>query len=476
VEIKPGATSGGVSVDLSDEKMNEDTSILNLRAAWIREDITPELAVGGSFYTHQARRSGFEAVDGRLESNAVVIQSGAASIYLVQLDCFAVGTGFREAVLAGTGGLITTDQLILLASHSHCGVNLDVALPELGVPGLDYYERVVGVVARSIQRLAAAPKVEAHLQYGEGPDRGQSVNRRGRRWVWSRRPLRWRRMVLLAPDSRGPRDGMIRLLKIVENGPGQKLCGLFWEYACHPVSYPRRLEASAEFPGVVRRELRKIHGNDLGILFLPGFLGNIRPRIISRRPSIRSFLSGNFFQASFRPASLTEWQGWAGSIAEDAARILREGEFHTLRGETLAIYRRQYPVAGLCPNENHQKLLTFTLLCLGYHANLVFVSAEMMIEYQELVREKLFPSGVLICACCTDGVFGYLPTTKIIQEGGYEAGGFFGPFALAGPFVENPSEKVGEMLATLRSATQAGPPSPATRPPGSNRTQEHRGC
>jgi len=70
----------------------------------------------------------------------------------------------------------------------------------------------------------------------------------------------------------------------------------------------------------------------------------------------------------------------------------------------------------------------------GKDLTLVALSGEVVSEYVPLIQRAVGPGNLWIAAYCNDA-FGYLPTKKILQEGGYETrglipeAGFFAPEA-----------------------------------------------
>jgi hypothetical protein len=83
------------------------------------------------------------------------------------------------------------------------------------------------------------------------------------------------------------------------------------------------------------------------------------------------------------------------------------------------------------------------------HFQFVSLSAEPCAGYVEKV-EQLFPGMTTVPVGYTRGVFGYLPTTAMLQEGGYEVATFFRYFGLAGSFQSDVELKILSSLAELR--------------------------
>jgi len=96
---------------------------------------------------------------------------------------------------------------------------------------------------------------------------------------------------------------------------------------------------------------------------------------------------------------------------------------------------------------------------LGHSLTLVGLPEETVSEYVPLLKRALGGEGLWTAGYCND-VSGYLPTVKILGEGGYECRGLFGP--ALGWFAPQAQKEV--IQAVCRLATQAGRKLPPVRP------------
>jgi hypothetical protein len=55
---------------------------------------------------------------------------------------------------------------------------------------------------------------------------------------------------------------------------------------------------------------------------------------------------------------------------------------------------------------------------------LVALSGEVVVDYVGLIEKALGPNQLWVSAYCND-VFGYLPSARVLQEGGYETRGLY---------------------------------------------------
>jgi neutral ceramidase len=77
----------------------------------------------------------------------------------------------------------------------------------------------------------------------------------------------------------------------------------------------------------------------------------------------------------------------------------------------------------------------------GSDLTLVAIAGETCVDYSSRLKRELAGPSVWVAGYCND-VFGYLPSLRVLREGGYEAGGAMLWGALPGPFTETVEERV----------------------------------
>ena len=66
----------------------------------------------------------------------------------------------------------------------------------------------------------------------------------------------------------------------------------------------------------------------------------------------------------------------------------------------------------------------FTVWQFGADVTLVGLPGEVVVDYVPLLEQALGPNQLWIAAYCND-VFGYLPSARVLREGGYETRGLY---------------------------------------------------
>ena len=389
-------------------------------------DITPESAVplAGS----EIRTGVFHGVADRLEANALVLRQGDSPIVFVTLDSLFVGAELRSGVLGRLGGALPEESLFFAASHTHFAPATDDRRPRLGRMDPRYLEQVCEQVSGLVSGLLSRPQAAVTMEYVRG-QANHAINRRRRAlWHLSRRGPRVGAIVG-APNPDGPRDESIHFLRV--SRPDGRPLAVIWSYACHPVGFPRPLEITAEYPGRVRRRLREYLEPDLPVLFWQGFAGDIRPPELDGSTSFAGRARRLLLGPRFGRFSDAEWESWADSLA---ARVVDTASAPGARRVTgpIGIHRVTRPLGNFVLGVSDDRQVAFHRVRLGTELTVVGVSAEVVTEYRALV-DKTFPDSINIPVGYLDEVYGYMPTARMLREGGYEASWFLRPFSLEGP-------------------------------------------
>jgi len=357
-----------------------------------------------------------------IEINVLALwdELGAEPMLIVSVDALYVGAELRDAIADAAG--LPPGRVLTFASHTHRAPMLDASKPALGTPDPQHMERVLALATKTIRETLAtsAPDVELWSASGFAD---HSINRR--RWkllTLSRKPTVAK--YVNAPNKDGVRDETV-VTATIRDHAGEPIAVL-WNYACHPVAGPHGNEVSAHFPGFVRDEIRRREGKeDLPVIFLQGFSGNTRPRASVRARSavrrVQQALTGPVFETM----AARDYERWAASLGQTVEEV-RDGETR-LPVDTLTVARVDVDSSEFFAPAAEP--VRFARLDIGSEFTIVAVSAEVVAEYAQPVRQ-MASSRIVCLAGCFDDAFGYLPTAAILREGGYEGGEFAPEFGI----------------------------------------------
>jgi hypothetical protein len=370
----------------------------------------------------------FERVSDPLEINGILLRDRRVAALLLSVDALYVGGHLLEAIEGQLERVGLANCVVLAAaSHTHYAPALDATKPALGLIDDQYAAQVQERASTLVERLANWAPDDARLCYGSG-SAVHAVNRR--RLGWHMAGGLPRRAIGMRANPSGPNDQSIHLVRF-DGEDGQPLAVL-WSYACHPVAFPRPLEVTADFPGVVRHALRAQFGSDLPVLFLQGFSGDLRPPAMippGRHPKrrMKDVLQGPSL-GRFSEADYAQWSGSLARIVSGVASGKLTALAPAVRCATVRV-----PLGRLIEGGDEPRELTISRFELADTLQLLALSAEVVVEYGTSLT-RLFPELQSIPVGCAGDVYGYLPTQRMVGEGGYEAEDFLESFGLAGRF------------------------------------------
>jgi hypothetical protein len=339
----------------------------------------------------------------------LALDSGGSRFYLISSDLCLFSPSLYDGVMSdlqkGTG--IDPKHVLWSVTHTH-------AAPEIGPS--DMYKTLLGrsdhewdreYTARTTRALVdavrtARDKLEpARIAFGTGVAMA-NINRRAR-------DVDGRVSIGLNPE--GPVDRQFNLIRL--DRPDGSPIALVVNYAMHgTVMSGQNLSISGDGPGVVAAYLEEKLGGT--VLYVNGAAGNIAP-IYSVYPNAKSghlpefrVLLGNRVLAAVK--SLAPGTGEA---------LIRHGEkiVETPRKESL-VWPEE--LAAYAKTDGGRPLVRLPIRFVRINDAVIWSApVEMFCEIAMDVRDRS-PFAHTMYFGYTNGWFGYLPTAKGFDEGGYE--------------------------------------------------------
>jgi hypothetical protein len=383
----------------------ERPAAAGFRAAVVKTDITPQDSTWLSGYG--PRRS--DGVLDPIYHRVLAMEAGTTQWYLISSDLCLFSPGFYDTVTAdlqkATG--IDPKHVLWSVTHSH-------AAPEIGPP--DMYKALLGrsehewdreYTAMATKRLIDAVQTArrtlepAHIAFGTGSAMA-NINRRAKDVDGG---------VSIGLNPEGPVDRQFNLIRLTR--PDGSLIALVANYAMHgTVMSGQNLKISGDGPGVVTAYLEDKLGAP--VLYVNGAAGNIAP-IYSVYPTaaaghlsqFRVLLGDRILAAASRLGP-----GTGEVTLRHAERIVETPRKPDLIWpETLSAYAR---------TENGRPLVRLPVRFVRINDTVIWSApVEMFCEIPMDIREQS-PFANTFYFGYTNGWFGYLPTAKGFEEGGYE--------------------------------------------------------
>jgi hypothetical protein len=388
--------------------------------------ITPERPMLMSGYAGRTRP--FEKVGQDLYVKALVLEdrTGKRGV-IVTSDLLgfpaAVAEPICERIEKKTG--LKREQILLNSAHTHAGPQLGLKAPSKEAAGgealrtVEYthwlQDKVVEVVVQAASRLEPA-----QLSWGSG-----IVH-----FVMNRREFT-PNGIILGNNPRGLADRSVPVLRVAALD-GKPLAVLFGAAVHNTTLGPDNLQISGDYAGFaqsyVQEKLPKVQA-----MFILGCAGDANP-----------YPRGTM--------ELARKHGEA--LGEEVCRVLG-GKLRPVQGPLqIAFDRVNVPLQASLTREDLQKLAAnkrhakafaaaqllalldrgekvpaqyscpLTVWQFGRDLTLVGLSGEVVVDYVPLLEKALGPNQLWIAAYCND-VFGYLPSARVLAEGGYETRGLY---------------------------------------------------
>ena len=315
---------------------------------------------------------------------------------------------------------VNKGQIVLNSSHTHSGPVLADALQDIYpmTPAeqekIDRYsdwleKKVISTV------LKAASKMEAvSLQAGSGVTRFQ-VNRRNN-------PVATLHTVT---ELKGPSDHAVSV--ITARRANGKVKALLFSYACHPTVLDG-LEWSGDYPGVAQIELEKMYPGAVA-MFFQGAAGDQNP--LPRRTKPLAVQYGKELAAAVErvvkddgmkelsPVQRTAYKEVSlrfqrTPTVADLEQAIRKDGNKTYYSRWANRLKKKLEAGEKLPVDYSYPVQAMTL---GGQL-VVSLAGEVVIEYAIGVKQRFGPETFVLTY--SNDVMGYIPSTKVLQEGGYE--------------------------------------------------------
>jgi hypothetical protein len=408
-------------------------------------DITPEHSLWMAGFARRKEPS--QGIALPLHAKALALQAGGRRpVVLVTVDLLGLTariTG-RVAALVERRHRIPRANVLLNASHTHCGPIVDEQLsvaygltPEqwaairMYSAGLE--EKLAAVIGDALSRLGPA-----RVAYAQG-QAGFAANRR----------------VAFTPE--GPVDHSVPVLR-VETPDGAPIAIVFG-YACHNTTLGDTfVQFHGDYAGVAQAVLEQRHPGATA-LFVTGCGADANPKPRGTLELVQAHgtaLADAVDRAlpgadSVAPALVTAYSVVALPFVGDQARErwrkqLKIDEIYLERHA--AVMKAAMLRDGRLPKVQPNPVQVWLI---GPDLTLVGLGGEVVVDYalrltREHPRRRMWVAGY-----CND-VFGYVPSLRVLREGGYEGGDAMIYYGRPGPFTDQVEDLIVREVRRLMEA------------------------
>ncbi|MEK9727559.1 MAG: hypothetical protein VW397_05585 [Candidatus Margulisiibacteriota bacterium] len=397
-------------------------------------DITPnqKTTLGCNEHIEQP----FNDIDSSLELNAIRLNKGEVDTFIISVDTLFVTNEIKQYIVDYLNEqiMIQPEHVFLCASHTHYAPFLDPEKPNLGALDKNYEIFFKKQLHTLLDELMSKPLTDVDIVFNESITSDIAVSRRKKSWgFWKRIILRkWMR---LFPNREEPIDTKIRTFKLVKKN-SHYVMAIMWNFACHPVMYHSQLNVSSHFPGDIRTKIRD-KNQGIPVVFLQGFSGDIRPLNTEKPITYKEKILARLNQENeFKSFTKDSYSTWVNKLNEQVVNCLSKGEIlnSKLKIRIMKFNQDEILAHGQGDIYMHFIELSDKHLILG-------VSAEVVSSYAMKLQQS-YPEKKIVPVGCMGSVFGYWPSSKMLNEGGYEVVGFKSKFGLNAKFKSKALENV----------------------------------
>jgi neutral ceramidase len=414
------------------------------QAGVAKVNITPELPIWLSGYGGRNKPAATKHDD--LWAKALVLEdAGGHRAALVTMDLVGIDRELSQAVCRRVEEKYKLPRaaIALCASHTHSGPVVRGNLMAMYALDEDQSRRVNEYKVKLVESLVqvvsdAIDSIQpAKISWGIG-EAGFAVNRRNN--VEGN-------VVKLRQDFRlvGPVDHELPVLAV--QGADGKLRAIVAGYACHATVLDG-YAVSADWPGAGQNELERRHPGTIA-LFVAGCGGDQNP--LPRRSFDHVNKYGSEFadgvdaaQSSLKPiepslkAVYEEIDLPFGELPTRAELELDAAGGQKPQGPWAKYLLAQWDRDGKLPATYPYPVQAWKL---GNDLRWIFLGGEVVVDYSLRLKTEL-GLGKTWVASYTNDVMGYIPSRRVLAEGGYEGGLARFPYGLPAPWDAKVEEQI----------------------------------
>ena len=424
--------------------------------------ITPDESMWMAGYA--ARKGPSEGKVHDLWAKALALEDGqGARFVLVTVDLIGVPRPTRDWMEEQVEARfkLPPASLLLNASHTHCGPvvretrysiygNTLYGLSAEQIKQSDQYvedlqRKLLRLVGKALDNLAPARLGYTHARAGF------AMNRRSKTET----------SYSISPNPDGPVDHDVPVLRV--DSPEGKLQAVVFGYACHCTTMSFNMFCG-DYAGFAQECVQQAHPGATAF-FVAGCGGDQNP--YPRREIEHCQQHGRALANGVETALSSQARPVRGPVKAVLETVTLEfaeppsREQLEQRAKSSDKYERRHAEVLLDELKRAGKIRnTYPYLVqvvrFGDDLTLVALAGEVVVDYSLRLKAEIADSAVWVAGYSND-VFGYVPSLRILQEGGYEGGGAMRYTDLPGPFASSIEDrivdKVHEMVDKARTTT-----------------------
>jgi hypothetical protein len=402
-----------------------------LQAGIFKLDVTPETGFPIAYGIN-------EETDSKIYIRGLVIDDSKERIVLLSCDFIYIwgsAYNYMKRNIARAAG-ISASNVFLHSIHQHDSVNI---APDLNpaykkyigmeITPLDYYKRInddlAEAVAEAVENMIPVNKVAtAERRIGGLASNRRLLDDNGKVYT-----TRW--SMCHDPELQSQPVGLIdpSLRSIAFFGENGKALAVMHFYASHPMTAYNRNKCGSDVPGVALDYVAEHYDPKTMQLYFTGCGGNItfgKYSLENKEASLK-LLGERLGKELLKNCQSLETRKVGDiSLKSTIFELPLKPELNE-KDLTAKLAKAENPREAvllstrleMVRNWDKWKMLNISKLSIGEDVHILSFPSETVVEYQ-LYAQSLVPEKFLACAAYACSSYGYIPTAKMYEEGGYE--------------------------------------------------------
>ena len=418
-----------------------------------RRMITPETPIWLSGYA--SRNKPATEILHDLWAKAIVIEENKKiRIIIVTMDIIGLPHELSQNIIQKVMDKygISRSQVLLNTSHTHSGpviwpsLSMMFDLGKEDLKALIKYnhklsEDIIGIIDQAFLDLKPSNLYIAHGSADIAVNRRQATEKG----------------VVIGIDRDGPVDNDVPVLKVMS--PDGKLRAVLFGYACHNTTLDI-YQINGDYAGFAQSEIEKAN-DGVTAMFMAGCGADQNPN--PRRSveaakqhgktladAVQKVLGGEF--KPVRPPVRTDFT----SVNLDLVPYSRAAYEDEIAGDDRHRMRRAGFILAAMDKGYDTRTLPYQVQAVRFGKDfaLLALSGEVVVDYSLKSKIRYPEENLFVAGYCTE-VQCYIPSQRVLKEGGYEAETSMIYYGLPGPFKENIEEKVFSAIDKVMKKTGA---------------------
>jgi neutral ceramidase len=407
-------------------------SAADYKAGLARLIITPEQPMYLSGYASRTHPSEGKLHD--LWAKALAIEdSKGARVVIVSTDLVGLPRAITDIVAARALKEFQLDRarLVINSSHTHTGPLIRGNLANLFALGAEDQSRVEQYSRRLTDQLVSAigaalgDLAPANLSFGNGAA-GFAINRRA--------------------NPNGPVDHDVPVLKVT--APDGKLRAVLFGYACHNTTLTGEFyQFSGDYAGFAQIAIEKANpGATALFLMLCGADQNPSPRSkLEYAAKYGADLAAEVDRVLAGHLSPVRGEIRAAFQIVDLEFAIHTRETFESRLKDTNVFRVRHARAMLATYDQGYPIRRYSYpvqaIRFGKDLTLVALGGEVVVDYALRIKKEYGSKGIIVAGYSND-VMSYIPSLRVLKEGGYEASEAMIYYGLPGPYNDDVEDTI----------------------------------